>query len=147
MHNAEQYYISIAYTVCFNPFPLCICDTKKNKIKKPCITVELENFARRNFSPISPSALVGEYFYLQNFSPELMINISTFTALAKINSAKCFCNTKVTGLGEIFPTKFSAIQYQRAEDLHVNLSILIQNLLLSSTCIICRLKSCHQMQS
>ena len=33
----------------------------------------------------------------------------TFTVLAKINFAKCFCNTKVAGLGEVFlPWSFSA---------------------------------------
>ena len=29
-------------------------------------------------------------------------DMATFTALAKIYSIECFCNTKVAGLGEIF---------------------------------------------
>ena len=40
--------------------------------------------------------------------------MATFTTLAKIYSIKYFCNTKVSGLGEIFvKRKFSCILYNK----------------------------------
>ena len=72
-------------------------------------------FARRKFSPISPSALIGEIIITRIFCPVLIDYIedmATFTALAKIYSTEYFCNTKVAVLGEIFvQRKFFRIQY------------------------------------
>ena len=75
--------------------------------KKVFSTIYAEIFARRKFSPISPSALYWRNFYCVNFLSCVYVNdyiedMATFTALAKIYSTEYFCNTKVAGLGEIF---------------------------------------------
>lgn len=58
-------------------------------------------FARRKFLPILPPSLIGEIFLSVNFFPYL-VNMVIFTALVKIKSMKCLCNTEVAGLGEIY---------------------------------------------
>ena len=44
-------------------------------------TVYAEIFARRKFSPISPSALIGEIFIVQIFCPVLMITLRVWQPL------------------------------------------------------------------
>ena len=68
----------------------------------------MEIFARRKFLPINFAiyshwqnfchtnflSCVNEYMYIED--------MATFTTLVKIYSTKYFCNTKVSGVGEIF---------------------------------------------
>ena len=64
------------------------------------------NFARRNFSPISPSALGGEIFIHEFLSCiDDCIEDMAFTALTKIYSIEYFCNTKAAGLGKFLSSK------------------------------------------
>ena len=67
-------------------------------------TVYVEIFARRKFSLISPSALIGEIFMMNFLScvHDYIEDMVTFTALMKTYSTEYFFNTKVAGLGEIF---------------------------------------------
>ena len=65
----------------------------------------MEVFARRKFLPISIPGLAGEIFYPLIFLSRVndyIDDMATFTALAKIYSIEYFCNTKVSGLSEIF---------------------------------------------
>ena len=82
--------------------------TKLNDGHYITCTVYVEIFARRKFSPISPSALnIGDIFIVQFFVLYTCVNdyiedMATFTALAKIYFTEYFCNAKVAGLGESF---------------------------------------------
>ena len=62
--------------------------------------------------PILPPALIGENFICEFFPSvkDSIVDMATFTTLAKILSLKNYYNTKIAGLGENFITqKFSAI--------------------------------------
>ena len=51
-------------------------------------------------------------FLSREFLVDYIEDMATITALAKIYSTKYFCNTKVSGVGEIFvKRKFSHIRY------------------------------------
>ena len=71
-------------------------------------TVQLEIFARREFLPISPPALIGENIIHEFFFScieDYLVDM-TFTTLAKILSLEKYCNTNIDGLGDV-----SAVQY------------------------------------
>ena len=67
-HGEEKIPISVSFMqVCQSSDNVCMYVVKNE------YTIELEIFARRKFSPISPPDLVGENFLPRIFCPVLMI--------------------------------------------------------------------------
>ena len=78
-------------------------------------TMQPDIFARREFLPILPPALVRENLFTNFFSfvKDCIVDMATFTALAKlILSLENYYCTKIAGLCKnVIPQKFSAIRY------------------------------------
>ena len=89
----------------------CICIVRSINFSVP-YTLKFspwENFRQFRHLLSLAKFLSHEYFVLCS---DYIEDMATFTILAKIYSIKYFCNTKISGLGEIFvKRKFSCIRY------------------------------------